>query len=81
MKEYTIIYRNDTSKQVEVADKTDLIKQFFNENEELFKKEVRLLKWSELSMECTLDVDSGKISSEIFSADVNPYGWRDGEKG
>lgn len=80
MKEYTIIYKDNTSKQVEVADQTDLIKQYFDGNEERFKKEVSLLRWNDLTMQFVLDVKSGELSKEIFSADVNPYGWRQGER-
>lgn len=81
MKEYIVIYRNNTSREVAVTGKAELIKEYFGNSEEQFKKEVSLLRWTELSMECMLDVNTGKISSEIFSADVNPYGWRDGERG
>lgn len=81
MKEYTIIYKDSTTRDVQVTDKAELIREHFGGSEEEFKKQVSFLKWSELSMQCTLDTTTGKITSEISSADVNPYGWRDSEGG
>ncbi|WP_424961756.1 hypothetical protein [Ekhidna sp.] len=76
MKEYTIIYRNRQSEEVAAHGKSDLIKHHFDGDEDKFKNEVEKLVWNELSMQCVLDVSKDKVQSQLFTADVNPYGWR-----
>ncbi len=77
MKEYTVIYKNKPSKVLHAYDRTELIRNYFQNDTDLFKKEVSRVVWSEISMQCVLDTETGKVSSELFTADINPYGWRD----
>ncbi|MFZ6052493.1 hypothetical protein [Halocola ammonii] len=77
MTDYTIIYKDGKTEQLECAGKKELIEILFDGQEKSFKDKVSSLKWSTISMRYIEDVETGKIDSEITSADVNPYGWRD----
>ena len=77
MRDYTIIYKDGTSKNIECADKSDLIKELFDGSEEKFKEKVVRLMWNTLTMRYVEDVASSEVNAELTSADVNPYGWRD----
>ncbi|WP_425392382.1 hypothetical protein [Ekhidna sp.] len=76
MKEYTIVYKNKPSEEVAAVGKHELIKSHFEGDEKKFENEVSKLIWNELTMQCVLDVSENKVISQIFTADVNPYGWR-----
>jgi len=76
MRDYTVHYNNGDSKQLEVADKKELIEILFSGDEQKFKSEVKLLKWKTADMFYTEEVDTGKVSSALHTADANPYGWR-----
>lgn len=76
MREYTIIYNAGNSEEIICPDKETLIREHFSSNISKFEREVALLKWSSLSTEYVEDIRTGKASAQIFTADVNPYGWR-----
>ena len=76
MNDYTVIYKDGKTKELECAGKKELIEILFDGQENIFKDTVAKLKWSTISMRYIEDVATGKIDSEITSADVNPYGWR-----
>ena len=76
MKEYTIIYVSGDSEIVESPDKSTLIREHFKGDGERFLADVARLKWTSLSTEYVEDIQSGTSHANIFTADVNPYGWR-----
>lgn len=76
MKEYTVIYKSGRTEEVAFRDRNALIRHHFKGDIRHFKKEVKLLKWSTLSMQYVENVEIGKINAEISTADVNPYSWR-----
>jgi len=76
MRDYTVHFHNGDTKDLEVADKKELIEILFDGSEEKFKEEVDMLKWQSANMFFTEEVSSGKVNSEITTADANPYGWR-----
>ena len=76
MRDYTIHYHDGHTQDIEVADKKELIEKLFNGDEEKFKQEVDRLRWQSANMFYTEDIDSGEVTSEITTADANPYGWR-----
>ncbi len=77
MKEYTVVYKDGSTKEIACQDKADLINNHFENSEEKFKNEVVRLMWNTLTMRYVEDVAAGKVNAELSSADVNPYGWRD----
>lgn len=76
MKEYTIIYVSGKSEEIESPDKTTLIREHFNNDMSRFQNEVARLTWTTLSTEYIEDIQAGTKHAHIFTADVNPYGWR-----
>ena len=76
MKEFRVIYKNKPSELVASPGRKELIKDLYGGNESQFKNEVDKLVWDELSMQCVWDVQEDKVTSQLFTADVNPYGWR-----
>lgn len=70
-----VIYNDGHSETVGYPDKQTLIREHFGSRQD-FEDKVRMLKWTTLSTEYVEDISSGKTSAHIFSADVNPYGWR-----
>ncbi|MEM9857433.1 MAG: hypothetical protein AAF843_08760 [Bacteroidota bacterium] len=81
MREYEVCYKDGTSQEIEVADRKELVNRLFNGSEDKLKNQVVLLKWQTANMFFTEDVASGKIESQITTADVNPYGWRNEVEG
>ena len=76
MKEYLIVYKNGETTKVNCADKESLVDEYFEGDKEKFKNEVERLIWSSLSIHYVEDVQKEEIDTEITTADVNPYGWR-----
>ncbi|WP_144606275.1 hypothetical protein [Algoriphagus algorifonticola] len=76
MREYQIHYKNGKTKQIQFAGREDLLKKLFDGDEEKLKAEVNLLRWESSAMFFTEDPQTGKVESQITTADTNPYGWR-----
>ena len=76
MRDYSVHYKNGEVTEVEVSGREELVKVLFNGSEAKLKDEVELLRWQSTTMVYTEDVATGKIDSEITTADTNPYGWR-----
>ena len=76
MRDYTIHYKDGHTANIEVADKKELIEILFNGEEEKLKEQVEMLRWETANMYFSEEVHSGKVTSQITTADANPYGWR-----
>jgi hypothetical protein len=75
MKEYLVIFKDGHTECLNYPDKKTMITDHFG-TEEQFKSKVDMLKWTSLATEYVEDIRNGNKSAQIFSADVNPYGWR-----
>ena len=76
MKEFTVIYTDGRTETLSSPGRRTLLKDHFDNDEEKFRSEVSMLKWTTLATEYVIDVQNGENNAQIFSADVNPYGWR-----
>ncbi len=74
MRDYRVSYVDGKSERIEVVDKTELIERLFDGSEERFKELVSVLEWRSANMFFAEDVATGKIDSQIITADINPYG-------
>lgn len=76
MREYQIHYKNGETKDFNCEGRKDLIDRLFDGDEEKLKAQVQLLRWETSAMFFSEDPASGKVESQITTADSNPYGWR-----
>ncbi len=76
MRHYTIHYKDGSTEDIEVAGRKELIDTLFGGSEDTMKEKVETLRWQSANMFFNEDVASGKIDSQITTADANPYGWR-----
>ncbi len=76
MREYQIHYKNGKTEYVTCEGRDDLLEKIFDGDEEKLKDEVKMLRWKSSTMFFTEDPQTGKVESQITTADTNPYGWR-----
>ncbi len=76
MREYQIYYKSGDAKEFSCEGRADLINKLFDGDEEKLIEEVKLLKWETSAMFFSEDPATGKVDSQITTADSNPYGWR-----
>jgi len=76
MKEYTVFFHNGDERKISCSGKKELVKIVSDGDEKLFKEKVDRIIWSTTAMHYVEDVKTNTVNSQITSADVNPYGWR-----
>jgi len=76
MKEFRFVYKSKPAEDVAYPSRSVLIQEHFNGDDNRFSSEVEKLIWDELTMKCVYDVKSGKVFTDLATADINPYGWR-----
>lgn len=73
---YTLIL-NDSSKSVVLAEsmeelEAELVNRFSPE----FRNEVKEVHWVDKTLHCAMNYQTGEIKRDIFTADTNPFGYR-----
>ena len=73
---YTLHHKNGSKQTLFCSSKEALINEAFKGNQQLFKKSVQFLQWTNEGICITENIVTGSVQRSVGGADVNPYGWR-----
>lgn len=76
MTDFTVTYLNGEVKEITSPGLSYLVKDHFNDSKEELKSMVEMITWRSDGVFYARDVQADETSSQLITADVNPYGWR-----
>ncbi|WMN12533.1 hypothetical protein QYS49_33880 [Marivirga salinae] len=66
MPTFTIVYKDESTKNFEAASKEDLIRDFSLEDATAFQNDVKEIHWDEKECFCVENISSGEIIKTAF---------------